>query len=1129
MRVCWLRYDRLWLLPVLIGALAGPVLGATGVPPYQRNAKWVSIASSEIRQQSNGYWLYIDNVRTPAFTGVVYQPVEGERHIDSYTNDFRSLYGALDDRSLGGLSHGKSLELLGISAIRVYQLPVEDVADVAGVKGVFRRLHQMHRIKVLVCDWAGLYSAVDFRNPKALASIRDHLRTLATTYCEEPWILGWQVGNENNYHVRTGSLDHEIDWDLPRYYEVMDDFAGAIREEIRRRGLRQFVALGQGDLTEAEARLMASMKNIDAVGINCYRDDAAGFEQVIATARDFLPVPIYFAEIGKPANSPEAEGLQGGYLKQVFAVVLSHGAGHTGSGRVLGAFVHEVTDEGWKRYERDRQDDAYYGILGKSAEQSLHAFLREQQDFQAMVLPETDAPHDLINAAWNCINGSYAARHRPDYGNAMAYAGRAIDRYTPFALAQQQQLIAASSPYGAGASEKAWAITTVGTGYFIIGTCRMGQARVAPGEPARSGFLARAIRLWRGEHLSESRAVQDHVKEAQDAFEKLQKLFPYGHLRQADGRFRRFDRAIQSMFPELSPPYIDDSWRNAALFSLCCTTAILLVSRLFRNKDVACAKKSEPAMSKLARYVFVLALLGNLVFLFFFLAWWFHPVRLKFYIVHPVLFVALSAVGATGILFYFYVWHLLWNMRKPTWVEPLKHWKVAMVTTRVAEEPISLIKETLEAMDKVTFPHDTYLLDEEDSAMARWHCDHLDRGGRAVHFTRKGKEKYNCESGQFQARTKGGNLNAWLDQYKEKYDFVTFMDPDHKPTTRKFLDRILGYFADPDVAFVQAAQVFSNRDGGGSIARGATEQSYFFYGPIQMGLFAEGACVVNGSHSTFRMKDLFTDGQPNYAVHDADDILTSIRLHSRGKRGVYVPEVIAEGLAPASWDEYAGQQRRWAYSMFDLFFHYYRRELRGMPLRCKLTYLFFSSYYLMGVGFSLLLVIPFLSAFLGNPPVNAEISTFLCRYLPFLGLHFGILVLLGQRYLVPNGSRKGFWWRAGILWVGMWWGFLTAFVRAIPRRRVGDRQVTSKSREAQHGSLRAVLPHVLMAAAALGTSTWLLARPDRRETVWGMLIFLALIFFSQSGIALGVLRTPKVKTRAKTDEEIVDWYAIGKE
>src|ERR1051326_4776673 len=88
-------------------------------------------ASSIIREQSNGRWLFIDGAQIPAFIGAVYQNTSGETHVRNYTNSMHSLYKGLDDDSTaGGKGHGAQLRQMGISAIRVYELPVDNPEDV---------------------------------------------------------------------------------------------------------------------------------------------------------------------------------------------------------------------------------------------------------------------------------------------------------------------------------------------------------------------------------------------------------------------------------------------------------------------------------------------------------------------------------------------------------------------------------------------------------------------------------------------------------------------------------------------------------------------------------------------------------------------------------------------------------------------------------------------------------------------------------------------------------------------------------------------------------------------------------------------------------------------------------------
>jgi hypothetical protein len=1070
------------------------------------------VASSEVRRESNGIWLYLDGAKTPAVAGMVYQNTEGTRHIHAYEygHTLSSLYAGLDDPELGGQGHGARLEQMGVRAIRIYELPVDPVEDVERTKAIFRRLYGRHHIKVLVGDWAGLNSGMDFKNPRDLARLRTHLQKLVDTYSGESWVLGWQLGNENNYHINGGTLGQEIALDAADYYAMMDRLAGAMKQQLGSLQRRQLVTLGQGDLTEMEARLIGGMTNIDAVGINSYRPDPNAFETIIALAGSRIHRPIYFAEVGRPAGDEPAETQQAHYLEHVCSLVLSHGAGGLRSGTVLGVFIHEATDEGWKRVERGKEEDAHYGILGKSTEPELAKFFAQYRSFCTWILPTNDAPDSLIEAAWQCVSGPYADTYSRAYGHAMAYANRAITLYRDQARAQQAHLTNMKSPPDRAGAPDFWALNTVGTGYFILVDSWMllsydynGAER--PADPWQRLLILADFPQSRFMGPATGQVAPTNsascIFYARQVYASLHQEFPDAHLREPDGTYVRLDHAVAARFPELSEPYIPLSWRNLLTFVGSGLGLVLGFALLWRWRASRNSPRSVSAMTPFTRLMFVLALALNLASLFWFVNWWFHPVRLKFYTVQPVLYVLLSGIGTVGVLFYLGVWHVLWNMRRPVPVAATEGLRVAIVTTRVASEPVDALEPTLEKMAGVRYPHDSYLLDEENSEIAKSACDRH----HVIHFSRKGNPRYNEPSGLFQARTKGGNLNSWLYEFGQNYDFVTFLDPDHAPRP-EFLDRVLGYFKHPKVAFVQAPQVFYNSSTNW-ITRGAAEQSYFLYGPIMMGLFGIGACVVNGSHSTFRVSDLMALKGKGYGVHDADDILTSMRIHAIRKSGVYVPEVLAEGLAPDTWDEFSKQQRRWAQSMFHLFFHYYVPEQRRMPWRCKLVYLLFTSFYFRSVAFTGLLLLPFASAIMGNPPVNANVEAFCLRYLPFFAFHSGILLLLGQRFLVPGGSRRGFWYRGGLLWVAMWWELLCALWKAIRIKRVTDRVVAAKWSASATPAWHAVRAHLVLAAAAGGVFAWTCLRSDRRETVWGTLIFLGVVGISQAFISLKVIGT----------------------
>ena len=186
------------------------------------------------------------------------------------------------------------------------------------------------------------------------------------------------------------------------------------------------------------------------------------------------------------------------------------------------------------------------------------------------------------------------------------------------------------------------------------------------------------------------------------------------------------------------------------------------------------------------------------------------------------------------------------------------------------------------------------------------------------YFTRKGKPLWNQPGPPFQAKTKAGNVNAWLDYVSmEGLDYEVFvqLDIDHRPIP-EYLDRTLGYFEDPEVAWVQAPSVASNLDRW--TARGLAEQDLVLQGPLQMGFYGHSRTpFIIGSHTTYRTAAVRAIG--GFQPTRAEDHLDTVVLAAAGYTGVYVPEIIAEGDGPADFGTYLGQQFAWAYSMVQIF------------------------------------------------------------------------------------------------------------------------------------------------------------------------------------------------------------------
>ncbi len=227
------------------------------------------------------------------------------------------------------------------------------------------------------------------------------------------------------------------------------------------------------------------------------------------------------------------------------------------------------------------------------------------------------------------------------------------------------------------------------------------------------------------------------------------------------------------------------------------------------------------------------------------------------------------------------VLHFASHARDPIPMLPQRGLRVAMLTTIVpSKEPWEVAERTLLAMKRQRHDGvlDVWVLDEENDPVIAARCAQLGIG----HFSRRGVPEWNEPEGPFRAKTKHGNHNAWRQLHEHDYDLVSQMDPDHCPLdTNDFLLRTVGYFNDPDVAFVVCPQVYDNQSAG-FIAKGSAELAYMFHGVTQRGCNGLGAPVLIGTNHVFRpaaWKQI--DGYQDCII---EDHLTAMRIPPRPTR-----------------------------------------------------------------------------------------------------------------------------------------------------------------------------------------------------------------------------------------------------
>jgi cellulose synthase (UDP-forming) len=451
--------------------------------------------------------------------------------------------------------------------------------------------------------------------------------------------------------------------------------------------------------------------------------------------------------------------------------------------------------------------------------------------------------------------------------------------------------------------------------------------------------------------------------------------------------------------------------------------------------------------------------------------WWFRADHVG----QPLLFALLSLAFWYGISRIVLGWINVSRIAEPPVVPAPRNRRVAIFTTSSPGEPLDMFEVTLAACARITYPHTTYLLDDTRDPRFRALAE---RHG-AVWLELVGIPG-----------AKAGKINAALARTTE--DFVLVLDPDHVPFP-EFFDRVLGHFGDEQVGFVQVSQAYYNQ-WRTFTARGAAEQTYAFYGPVQMGLHGLGGTVAIGANCTFRRAALASIG--GHGIGLAEDLVTSIRLHAKGWRSVYVPEVLSRGLVPEDLGSFYRQQLKWARGVYEVAFSELPRLFGGLSWWQRLSYGTIGSYYLFGVTSLLYLVLPYLYLWFGVQPARMRFAEFLSYSAPVAVV--GItLYLLVQRWLCHPATERGLHWRGLMLKLACWPVFLVGTLLAIVRTEI---PYIPTAKEAVRGRfLRLAWPQLGMIALYLVTllhvvRTRLGKLPEglietTSEATWGMVAF----------------------------------------
>lgn len=507
--------------------------------------------------------------------------------------------------------------------------------------------------------------------------------------------------------------------------------------------------------------------------------------------------------------------------------------------------------------------------------------------------------------------------------------------------------------------------------------------------------------------------------------------------------------------------------------------------------------------------------------------WWIpgHAVSTPLFVIGAV---AMAYVSTILPSFY---WYFVGRAKVPEARKAPAGLRVAVITPCVpSSESSDIVAMQLEALSKLDYPCDVWLLDEGDDPELATLC--LQYG--AHHFSRKGQERWNQAGPPFKAKTKAGNVNAWIDHVIERgleYDVFVQFDIDHRPSPN-YLDAVLGYFDDPQVGWVQAPSVSGNLEFW--TARGQAEQETALQGPLQMGFYGNSATpFIIGSHTSYRMAAIREIG--GYQPTRAEDHLDTVVLAAHGYRGVYVPRVIAVGDGPTTFSTYLGQQFAWAYSMAQILFEHTPRLLRHYTAAQAFQFLMAQTWYtLWSLACLTLWALPLISLASGAAIADVRISDFLLHYVPVVATATAMW-WWSRTLFQPQSVRWS--WRWLVLEAARWPIVLWAIVNALLHVQ-RPYMITPKGSRASvvPSGLRLYFPYLLMTWLAIGAMGVFVAigSPDASAGYLWLALLNALASISVIMVAggietVGVLREagPLAALRARGPVSLVMLATLG--
>ncbi len=283
----------------------------------------------------------------------------------------------------------KLMKAMGVNTIRLYHHasnapgvlainPGNLLYSHAPNKKLLRQMYKETGLMIMMGDLLGAYTigsgapwlaGTDYRDPDQCAKMMRSVHDMVMEFKDEPYILVWALGNENN-------LEQFTHTNAARYPIEYARFVNSVAKYIKQLDPNHPVCLVNGETVFLEV-YKEYAPDVDIIGLNSYRH-WDGFNTLWKEVEAKFGKPVLISEYGTihPPVDPKTrilnEERQAQIHKDSWEDIAAHKAGAKSPGNALGGFAFVWVDDWWQSgnpYYHDLTADEFnfewHGLLSQ--------------------------------------------------------------------------------------------------------------------------------------------------------------------------------------------------------------------------------------------------------------------------------------------------------------------------------------------------------------------------------------------------------------------------------------------------------------------------------------------------------------------------------------------------------------------------------------------------------------------------------------------------------------------------------------------------------------------------------------------------------------------------------------------